>query len=52
MYVLNQYVNVFRANVCGCSFVLVTDDNPFVTPFNLSLLNNHVVAGPAVYIAG
>ncbi|KAJ3517533.1 hypothetical protein NMY22_g13944 [Coprinellus aureogranulatus] len=33
-------------------FVLVTDDNPYVTPFNLSELNAHVVAGPAVYTAG
>lgn len=33
-------------------FVLITDDNPHVTPFNLSLLNKHVVAGPAMYQAG
>jgi hypothetical protein len=33
-------------------FVLIVDDNPHVTPFNLSLLNKHVVAGPAMYQAG
>ncbi|KZT29028.1 Rds1 protein [Neolentinus lepideus HHB14362 ss-1] len=33
-------------------FVLITDDNPHVTPANLSLLNAHVVAGPAIYQAG
>ena len=36
----------------GTMFVLITDDNPHVTPFNLSLLNKHVVAGPAIYQAG
>jgi hypothetical protein len=35
----------------GTMFVLITDDNPHVTPFNLSLLNKHVVAGPAIYQA-
>jgi hypothetical protein len=33
-------------------FALITDDNPFVTPFNLAMLNKHVVAGPAIYQAG
>ncbi|KAJ3015143.1 hypothetical protein HKX48_004764 [Thoreauomyces humboldtii] len=33
-------------------FIAVTDDNPYVTPFNLSLINKHVLAGPAVYAAG
>ncbi|TFK54504.1 Rds1 protein [Heliocybe sulcata] len=33
-------------------FILVTDDNPYVTPANLSLLNPHVVAGPALYQSG
>ncbi|KAF8220923.1 Rds1 protein [Tricholoma matsutake] len=36
----------------GTMFVLITDTNLTVTPFNISLLNAHVVAGPAVYQAG
>ncbi|GJE92284.1 ferritin-like domain-containing protein [Phanerochaete sordida] len=36
----------------GTIFVLITDNNPFVTPFNLSLLDQHVVAGPALYTIG
>ncbi|KAI8993864.1 Rds1 protein [Trametes punicea] len=36
----------------GTIFVLVTDNNPYVTPFNLTMLNQHVVAGPAVYQSG
>ncbi|CCM01932.1 uncharacterized protein FIBRA_04005 [Fibroporia radiculosa] len=36
----------------GTLFVLVTDSNITVTPANISLLNSHVVAGPAVYRAG
>jgi hypothetical protein len=31
------------------NYILITDDNPFVTPFNLTLLDKHVVAGPAIY---
>lgn len=31
---------------------MITDDNPYVTPFNLTMINEHVVAGPAVYLAG
>ncbi|EPQ57188.1 hypothetical protein GLOTRDRAFT_120491 [Gloeophyllum trabeum ATCC 11539] len=38
--------------VNGTIFVLITDDNPVITPANLSLLNAHVVAGPAIYQAG
>ncbi|KAJ5881199.1 Protein rds1 [Penicillium subrubescens] len=36
----------------GTMFIAITDDNPVLTPFNLSLINPHVVAGPAVYQAG
>jgi hypothetical protein len=36
----------------GTLFIAITDDNPFLTPFNLSLINPHVVAGPAIYQAG
>ncbi len=33
-------------------FVALTDVDLFVTPFNISLINPHVVAGPALYQAG
>jgi hypothetical protein len=33
-------------------FIAVTDNNTFVTPFNLSEINQHIVAGPAMYMAG
>lgn len=38
--------------VNGTMYVAITDENLFVTPFNLSMLNPHIVAGPAVYQAG
>lgn len=38
--------------VNGTIFVAITDDNSYLTPFNLSLINSHVVAGPALYQAG
>ncbi len=36
----------------GTIFVALTDEDIFLTPFNLSQINPHVVAGPAVYQAG
>ncbi|KZT58369.1 hypothetical protein CALCODRAFT_482464 [Calocera cornea HHB12733] len=33
-------------------FVLITDSDLHVTPYNLSLLNAHVVAGPAMFQSG
>ncbi|KAI0744232.1 Rds1 protein [Daedaleopsis nitida] len=33
-------------------FIMITDDNPYVTPFNISMLNPHIVAGPAIYQSG
>ncbi|KAM0790550.1 hypothetical protein ACM66B_004419 [Microbotryomycetes sp. NB124-2] len=33
-------------------FLVLTDANPSLTPYNISLINQHVVAGPAMYIAG
>lgn len=48
----NIYGGDTAATINGTMFVLITDDNPFVTPFNLSILNQHVVAGPALYTAG
>lgn len=38
--------------VNGTVFIAVTDTNLFVTPFNVSMINPHVVAGPAIYQAG
>ncbi|CAG8909143.1 unnamed protein product [Penicillium egyptiacum] len=36
----------------GTIFIAITDSDPYVSPFNLSLINPHVVAGPALYQAG
>ncbi|KAJ5413016.1 hypothetical protein N7465_005321 [Penicillium sp. CMV-2018d] len=36
----------------GTIFIAITDSAPYVSPFNLSLINPHVVAGPALYQAG
>lgn len=38
--------------VNGTVFIAVTDADLFLTPFNLSMINPHVVAGPALYQAG
>ncbi|KAI5293569.1 hypothetical protein KEM52_005422 [Ascosphaera acerosa] len=36
----------------GTIFVAVTDSNPYLTSYNLSMINPHVVAGPALFQAG
>lgn len=36
----------------GTMFIAVTDEDLFVTPFNISMVNDHIVAGPALYQAG
>ncbi|KAI0630098.1 ferritin-like domain-containing protein [Trametes polyzona] len=36
----------------GTVFVALTDSDPYVTPFNLTMLNPHIVAGPALYQSG
>ncbi|KAI0699531.1 ferritin-like domain-containing protein [Cytidiella melzeri] len=46
------YGNGTAPTVNGTMFVLITDKDLFVTPYNLSMLNKHVVAGPASYTAG
>ncbi|KAJ5782467.1 hypothetical protein N7457_004241 [Penicillium paradoxum] len=38
--------------VNGTMFIAITDSDPFLSPFNLSLINRHVIAGPALYQAG
>lgn len=37
--------------VNGTMFVVLTDTDLYVTPYNLSLINTHVVAGPVLYQA-
>jgi len=36
----------------GTQFVAITDADPFLTPFNLSQIVPHIVAGPAMYQSG
>jgi len=36
----------------GTMFIALTSQNPYLTPFNLSLINPYVYAGPALYQAG
>ncbi|KAF9554658.1 hypothetical protein CPC08DRAFT_712715 [Agrocybe pediades] len=38
--------------VNGTMFIMITDDNIHVTPSNISELNPHIVAGPALYQSG
>ena len=38
--------------VNGTVFIAITDSDLFFTAHNLSLINPHVVAGPAIYQAG
>ncbi|KAL1689700.1 ferritin-like domain-containing protein [Schizophyllum commune] len=38
--------------VNGTQFIVLTDTDLFVTPFNTSQMNPHVVAGPAMYQSG
>jgi hypothetical protein len=38
--------------VNGTMFVMLTDANPFLTPANISLINQHIRAGPALYQSG
>ncbi|KAI5305521.1 hypothetical protein KEM56_004193 [Ascosphaera pollenicola] len=38
--------------VNGTMFLAITDTNMYVTPFNLTMINPHIVAGPALYQAG
>ncbi|KAI0645960.1 Rds1 protein [Trametes meyenii] len=40
------------STINGTIFIMITDDNPYVTPFNVSMLNEHIVAGPAIYQSG
>ena len=35
----------------GTIFIAIVDADPFITPHNISMLNEHIVAGPAIYQA-
>lgn len=47
-------VSVFEGDpaINGTIFIALTDAPIFLTPFNISKINPHVVAGPAIYQAG
>ncbi|KAI9788126.1 MAG: hypothetical protein M1833_003121, partial [Piccolia ochrophora] len=47
-------VSTFEGNpaINGTMFVALTDANVTLTPFNISMINPHVVAGPALYQSG
>ncbi|KAB5590937.1 Protein rds1 [Ceratobasidium theobromae] len=45
------YPDLGDPQVNGTTFIAITDTNLFVTPANLSLIDNHIVAGPAIYQA-
>ncbi|KIK71562.1 hypothetical protein GYMLUDRAFT_66753 [Collybiopsis luxurians FD-317 M1] len=45
------YGNGSAPIVNGTMFVVLTDSDPFLTPFNISMINQHIVAGPALYQA-
>ncbi|KAF5377113.1 hypothetical protein D9757_008788 [Collybiopsis confluens] len=45
------YGNGSAPIVNGTMFIVITDSNPFLTPFNISMINQHIVAGPALYQA-
>ncbi|KAI9745768.1 MAG: hypothetical protein M4579_007637, partial [Chaenotheca gracillima] len=51
---LQPNVSTFAGDpaINGTMFVALTDANITLTPFNLSMINPHVVAGPALYQAG
>ncbi|KAJ7066203.1 Rds1 protein [Mycena amicta] len=46
------YGNGSAPLINGTIFIAITDNNTFVTPFNMSQLNSHIVAGPAMYQSG
>ena len=53
-YTIQPDLETFQGDpaINGTMFIAITDSDPFLTPFNLSMINPHVVAGPAVYQAG
>ncbi|KAJ9491778.1 hypothetical protein VN97_g1499 [Penicillium thymicola] len=53
-YTTQPDLETYQGNpaINGTIFIAITDSAPYVSPFNLSLINSHVVAGPALYQAG
>ncbi|KAN0062280.1 hypothetical protein ACQY0O_005461 [Thecaphora frezii] len=47
-----QVLSVGPEIINSTMFIAVTDSNTLYTPANLTLINKHVVAGPAVYQSG
>lgn len=44
-------VQPFDGVISGTMFVAVVDAETYITPHNISMLNEHIVAGPAIYQA-
>lgn len=49
---MNTFDNATDPVVNGTMFIALLDANVTVTPYNISMINPHVVAGPAIYQAG
>jgi hypothetical protein len=43
---------MFWGELIGTTFIALVDTDLYVTPANLSLIDNHIVAGPAIYQSG
>ncbi|KAJ4495920.1 Rds1 protein [Lentinula edodes] len=43
------YGNGTAPIINGTMFIAITDSDPLLTPFNISMINRHIVAGPALY---
>ncbi|KAK7463030.1 hypothetical protein VKT23_007613 [Stygiomarasmius scandens] len=48
----NIFGNGTAPVINGTMYLVITDAEVFVTPANISMLNPHIVAGPAVYQSG
>ncbi|ETW79848.1 hypothetical protein HETIRDRAFT_245547, partial [Heterobasidion irregulare TC 32-1] len=46
------FENSTSSLINGTMYLLITDAAPYVTPYNLSQIEPHIVAGPAIYQAG
>ncbi|KAJ5489024.1 Protein rds1 [Penicillium diatomitis] len=53
-YTVQPDLETFQGDpaINGTIFIAITDSDAVYTPFNLSQINPHVVAGPAIYQAG
>ncbi|PPQ75998.1 hypothetical protein CVT24_006555 [Panaeolus cyanescens] len=50
--VVERFGNHSAPIVNATVFVAITDEDTFVTPFNLTFLDGHIVAGPTLYTSG